>query len=146
MTFTHAPAVAAIGVGAYLSAGFIRDLYFAIKSKDWPKTAGRVIDSGIAMTGTGRGTYSSADVGYEYEVRGIRYTSRRIDYAGRGGGGLSALSYSWRHHEGQGVAVHYDPKNPKRAVLETGARPGNFIRLVAGFVVIALGLLALLAS
>ena len=146
MTFTHAPAVAAVGVGLYLSAGFVRDLYFAFKSKEWPKTAGKVIDVNIARIGTGRGSYSSADVAYEYEVRGVRYTSRRIDYAGRGGGWPGALNYSWRYSEGQGVAVRYDPNDPKRAVLETGARPGSFIRLLVGFVVIGFGLLALLAS
>ena len=146
MTFTSAPAVAAIGVGLYLSAGFIRDLYFAIKSKEWPKTAGKVIDADIARTGTGRGSYSSADVYYEYEVRGERYTSRRIDYAGRGGGAPGAYDYAGRYSEGQGLAVRYDPNNPKRAVLETGARPGNFFRLLVGFAVVAFGLLALLAS
>jgi len=146
MTFTHAPAVAAVGVGLYLSAGFLRDLYFAFKSEEWPTTPGRVIDVDIARTGTGRGTYSSADIGYEYHVGGVRYTSRRIDYAGRGGGAPGAFNYFRRYSEGQGVAVRYDPSEPKRAVLETGARPGNFVRLLVGFVIIGFGLLALLAS
>jgi hypothetical protein len=146
MTFTHAPAVAGLGVGLYLSAGFVRDLYFAFKSKAWPTTAGKVIDINIARTNTGRGTYSSANIAYEYQVRGVRYTSRRIDYAGRGGGWPGALNYTRRYSDGQGVAVRYDPNEPERSVLETGARPGNFVRILLAFIVIAFAILALLAS
>jgi hypothetical protein len=146
MTFTLAPAVAAVGLGSFLSAGFIRDLYFALKSKQWPKTSGRVIEVDIAHGTAMRGSYNSALVGYEYEVRGVQYTSRRIDYAGRGAGATSALSYFRHYHEGQGVAVRYDPNEPERAVLETGVRPGNFLRLLFSFAVLGFGLLFLLAS
>jgi len=37
------PAIAAVGFGAYLTAGFIRDIYYAMKSKQWPTTNGKVI-------------------------------------------------------------------------------------------------------
>jgi hypothetical protein len=146
MMFTLAPAVAAVGLGSYLSAGFIRDLYFALKSKQWPTTPGRVIEVDVTHGTAMRGSYDSALVGYEYEVRGIRYTSRRIDYAGRGAGATSALGYFRRYHEGQGVTVRYDPHEPKRAVIETGLRPGNVLRLLFGFAVLGFGLLFLLAS
>jgi hypothetical protein len=144
MTFPPAPAIAAVGVGSYLSAGFVRDLYFALKSKQWPTTAGRVIGVEIARSSGMRGSYSSADIGYEYEVRGVRYTSHRIDYAGRGAGAMNAFKFSRRYHEGQAVTVRYDPNEPNRAVIATGVRPGNFLRLLFGFAVLWFGLLAIL--
>lgn len=144
MTFPPAPAIAAIGVGSYLSAGFVRDLYFALKSKQWPTTAGRVIGVDVARSWM-RGSSSTADIGYEYEVRGVRYTSHRIDYAGRGAG-ANAYKFSERYHEGQAVTVRYDPNEPKRAVIATGVRPGNFLRLLFGFGVLWFGLLAILES
>jgi hypothetical protein len=146
MTFPLVPAIAAVGVGSYLSAGFIRDLYFALRSKQWPTTAGRVIEVDIARSTGIRGSYSTADIGYEYEVRGVRYTSHRIDYAGRGGGAMSAFNYFRRYHEGQALAVRYDPSEPKRAVIETGVRPGNFLRLLFSFAVMGFGILALVTS
>jgi hypothetical protein len=145
MTPTLAPAVAAVGLGTYLSAGFVRDLYFAIKSREWPTTSGKVIALNIVQSPAFRSSYNSALVGYEYEVRGVRYTSKRIDYAGRGGG-WSARRYLRRYHEGGNVSVRYDPNEPKRAVLDTGVTFGNFLRLLVGFAVIGLGLLYLLAS
>ena len=53
MTSTPAPAIAAIGFGAYISAGFIRDIYFALKSKEWPTTSGRVLELGIVAATAG---------------------------------------------------------------------------------------------
>lgn len=146
MTFPPAPAIAAVAVGTHLSVGFVRDLYFALRSKQWPTTAGTVIGVDIARSSGLRGSYSAADVGYEYEVRGVRYTSHRIDYAGRGAGPMNAFKYSQRYHEGQAVTVRYDPNEPKRAVIATGVRPGNFLRLLFGFAVLGFGLLAILES
>jgi hypothetical protein len=146
-TFPFLPAIAFVVFGAYISVGFIRDIYFAVKSKDWPITSGRVIDLDVVGAGV-RTNYESAIVGYEYEVRGVRYTSKRIDYAGRGGAWShwSALQYLRRYHEGKTLNVRYDPNEPRRAVLETGVTFGNFFRLLFGFAVLGFGLLALLAS
>ena len=150
MIFTHAPAVAAVAFGAYISAGFVRDIYFALKSKQWPTASGKVVDLDIVMTPAVRGTYTSPLVGYEYEVRGVRYTSKRIDYSGRGSslGSWSGPSrnYLRRYREGGPLTVRYDPNEPRRAVLETGPTLGNFLRLLLGFAVLGFGLLALLAS
>ena len=126
------------------------DIYFALKSKQWPTAIGKVIDAEIVLTPAVRGSYTSPLVGYEYEVRGVRYTSNRIDYSGRGSS-LGAWSgptrdYLRRHREGEPVTVRYDPNEPKRAVLETGPTVGNFLRLLIGFAVLGLGLLSLLAS
>lgn len=150
MTFSL-PAIAAVIFGAYITAGFIRDIYYAVKSKQWPTTNGKVVELEMITSPAVRSSYESALVGYEYEVRGVRYTSKRIDYSGRGGswgpsGYRSVLNYLRRYHEGGIVPVRYDPSEPKRAVLETGLMFGNVLRLFVGFAIIALGLLFILAS
>jgi hypothetical protein len=136
MTFPLAPAIALVALGAFISAGFIRDIYFALKSKQWPTTTGKVVDLNVVGSPLIQSNYSSAVVGYEYEVRGIRYTSKRIDYAGRGGSlgrwTRPARNYLRRYYEGQSIPVRYDPNQPKRAVLETGVTLGNFLRLLCG--------------
>ena len=145
MTPTLAPGLATVGFGTYLSASFLRDLFLAFKSRAWPTTTGKVIELELVPTPAVRMSYNNALVGYEYEVRGVRYTSNRIDYSGRGGG-FSARRYLRRFQEGGSVPVRYDPNEPERAVLEIGPTFGNFLRLLIGFAVIWLGLLLLLAS
>ena len=145
MTPFLAPALAGIGIGTVISAGFLRDLVFAWRSKYWPSTQGRVIEWGVDLGGLGRSEDNSALIGYQYEVRGVKYTSRRIDYAGRGAGRNAGYVLE-RYSQGQAVAVRYDPSEPSRAVLETGVTLGNFLRVVFGLAVIGLGVLLLLAS
>jgi hypothetical protein len=87
----------------------------------------------------------SAVVGYEYQVRGVKHTSRRLDYAGRGAG-WSARRVLTRYSEGDVVSVSYDPSEPARAVLEPGMSIGNVLRLLVGLAVLGIGLLFLLAS
>ena len=134
--------IAILAVGISLSAGYARDIYFGWKSKLWPRTQGRVIEWGMDV-GAKIGTEdNSAVVGYEYEVGGVRYTSRRLDYAGRGAGyGVNMVLA--RYREGEVVGVSYDPGEPARALLEPGIALGNVLRLMCGLAIIALGLLFL---
>jgi hypothetical protein len=134
--------IAILAVGISLSVSYVRDIYFGWKSKYWPKTLGRVIEwrmDGGARVGLAD---DSAVVGYEYEVGGVRYTSRRLDYAGRGAG-LRVSSALGRYFEGKSVGVSYDPGKPARALLEPGIALGNVLRLICGLAIIALGMLFL---
>jgi len=134
--------IAIIAVGITLSAGYARDIYFGWKSKRWPRTQGRVIEWG--MDAGARPSYAdnSAVVGYKYEVGGVRYTSRRLDYAGRGAG-INVNRVLARYSEGESVGVSYDPSKPARALLEPGIAFGNVLRLMCGLAIIAFGLLFL---
>jgi hypothetical protein len=145
MTLTLAPAIGAVVFGTYMSTDLARDLYFAWKSKQWPRTQGRVIQWGLDPGATMRVGDDSALIGYEYQAGGVRYTSRRIDFAGRWAG-WSARKALFRYTEGATVEVSYDPSEPERAVLEPGMALGNFLRLLFGLTVLGFGLLALFAS
>jgi hypothetical protein len=131
---------AVIAVGAWLSAGYARDIYFGWKSKRWPTTQGRVMEWGTYAGPDITTADDSAAIGYEYEVGGVKYASRRLDYAGRGAGRLMG-SVLVRYSQGESVSVRYDPGEPRRALLEPGIALGNIIRLLCGFFVIALGLM-----
>jgi hypothetical protein len=133
----HPVGTAVIAIGVFLSAGYARDIYFGWKSKRWPRTQGRVIEWGLDAGPFGSGG-RSALIGYEYEVSGVKYASRRLDYAGRGAG-WSARRVLARYSQGESVGVSYDPSEPRRALLEPGIALGNIGRLLCGFGVIALG-------
>jgi hypothetical protein len=134
--------IAIIAVGLFLSAGYGRDIYFGWKSKHWPRTQGRVIEWGMDTGANPSSSDNSAIVGYEYEVGGMRYASRRIDYAGRGAG-FDVTRILRRYSEGENVGVSYDPSNPARALLEPGIALGNVLRLTCSLAVVAFGTLFL---
>ena len=144
MTQPLAPGLAATAFGAYLTVTFGGDLYFAQRSKRWPTVQGRVRGCDVSPMTAERAARASAVIEYEYQVGGIKYTSRRIDYGGRGFG-RDAGNVLARYSEGEPVGVRYDPSEPKRAILMPGATPGNFGRLLFGLIILAVGLL-LLAS
>jgi hypothetical protein len=128
---------AVIAIGAMLSAGYARDIYFGWKSRRWPTALGKIIESRL-YAGPFGGGGRSALLGYEYEVGGVKYASRRLDYAGRGAG-WSATRVLARYSQGDSVGVSYDPSEPRRSLLEPGIALGNIVRLLCGFGVIALG-------
>jgi len=132
------PGIAVATVGAIFTFNYTRDIYFALKSKRWPKTAGRVLEADIDFSSGGRYRAESARVGYAYEIRGVKYKSLRIDYAGRGSG-LFARRFQGQYSEGQVIEVSYDPAKPSRSVLLTGVTFGNFFRLVCGLLVVLFG-------
>ena len=139
MSPTFPVGIGIIAVGSVLSAGYTRDIYFGWKSRRWPKTQGRVIEWGMNAGPDLRSFDDSAVIGYEYEVRGVRYTSRRIDYAGSGAGYFGVSRALARYTQGDTVAVSYDPGEPKRSLLEPGIAVGNVLRLLCGLGVIAFG-------
>jgi hypothetical protein len=145
MTPESVPAIAAVAVGTYFTSSFTRDLYLALQSKQWPRTRGRVLVTDIDVGVSTRYQDNSALVAYEYEVHGVKYRSKRIDYAGRGAG-RSALKFFRQYSEGQVVDVLYDPAEPSRAILLPGITSGNIFRLLCALLITVFGVALLLAS
>ncbi len=142
MAPTFPVGIAVTVVGIFISASYARDIYFGWRSKRWPRTPGTVIEWGMDAGARVGIQDNSAVVGYEYEVGGVRYMSRRLDYAGRGAG-LGVSNVLGRYSEGEKVAVSYDPGEPARALLEPGIAVGNVLRLLCGLGILAFGLLFL---
>ncbi len=116
-----------IGVLLFLTIGIVGEsAVFVMMSRgkasaNWPTVEGTVLSAGL-----GRETYQ---IEYAYSVNGTDYIGRRITYMQD-----STVHYSYK--KGQTVTVHYDPGNPKIAVLRTAYRTGGFVIVaIAIFVV-----------
>jgi hypothetical protein len=134
--------------------GFI---YFAfvsipktLKTKSWPKTAGKIVSSELyeakRLTKNGSSiTVYSADIEYIYNVNCNEYFSKKIKW-------IDHNSNNKRHHQevvgkypiNRIVEVFYNPKKPSISLLEPGFGSGNFIVLI--FLVLGLGAMTLLLS
>lgn len=115
------------------------------RSEGWPRAEGVITSSG-----TRQGPWSErahepavyASIRYEFAVGGSRYASDRVHFGALlSNSDKSALAA--KYTEGKRVPVAYDPADPKRSVLETGAHAGALqgAGIGAVFALIGCGLL-----
>jgi hypothetical protein len=149
-------------LGACWGIGELFVLRTALRSERWPVASGRIVSS--TATGHFFGLHECrVDVAYEYEINGTRYSSTWVDFgtlafsAGVDGReeGLPR-SESCSHYfqvravldsypVGAIIRVHYDPNNPRRAVLQPGLNSGLILGIVsAAILLLAGGVVALL--
>ncbi len=92
-----------------------------------------------ARTGGDLRLRNFADIRYEYQVRGRRYTGNRVSL-GEDLGDFRVAETLARYPAGQKVVVHYDPADPSQAVLENEAPEGVW-RTMTIFIVVLAGVL-----
>lgn len=118
-----------------LARSFWHGLQVARATRDWPSVAGQVVGTRIdeeRSRGDGRSSrVYRLRVRYAYVVDGVRRTSSRrfaAELAGwtSWGGRKAAERHRARYPVGAPVTAYYDPADPVLAVLETGARWGNW--------------------
>ncbi len=128
----------------------IRAVWLAVKSRQWPQTNGKITHSGTEAVGNRYRVLLQ----YEYTVNGSRYNSHILSYldtfllfflsgtrSARAANHLAA-----KYPVDTEVFVHYDPKNPKRSVLETELWNGNvaiiaiILAIMGGIFLLGLGL------
>jgi hypothetical protein len=97
----------------------------ATASKTWPKAPAKVLKSFVqeAENTDQQGnsvTMYHARVQYEFEVDGLRYEGKRIQFAGPPGTGNigKAQAIVARYPEGGTVDVYYDPVKPSMCTLD----------------------------
>jgi hypothetical protein len=99
----------------------------ALASAKWPTAPGTVLSSEVERNKPlfGKDYQYAPKVRYAFEVAGKRYEGDMIQF------GMGNLIYSYQADEvvkpypvGAAVTVHYDPADPKNAVLETSAKSG----------------------
>lgn len=133
------------GILPFLAGGAVvwnelQNLRFGMASRGWPSTTGQVVERGVDPGAEAIRADSSLRLVYRYTVRGADYDSLRIDYIGRYGGDSTKVGSGLLHYTlGQPVSVYYDPQDPARAVLEPGITRANWIRLVLGTALLAIG-------
>jgi len=127
-------------------AWHLRSLLLAFASLRWERTTGtvlacRVDDMPFPLAGPhAQDGHHSAHVRYAYRVGARAFESMRLSYRPTRWILFSeAVDYLHGLRRGTQVDVHYDPRNPARAVLLPGPSDENMVRVV-------LSLLALVAA
>lgn len=125
------------------------------RAASWPTTDGEVAYSEAVETPRWSGERKlerrdeRPDVRYRYSVEGRHYTGKGISMS-------TGLVPYWedvlarriveRYPVGSKVTVHYDPSDPRVAVLEPGASIESWLALLAGVGCLGYGILARLWS
>lgn len=106
-------------LGASLLISGLADWRRAGLSEGWPTAPGRILKSEADMR-LGKGPRHIADVRYEYEVDGRRYTGSKVQFSqGNYRSNAEAQAVVGRYPVGTEVAVRYDPNDPAVAGLES---------------------------
>ncbi len=100
----------------------------------WPQTTGVVLTSSFTEAIYAGEAYVPATftVRYEYEVGGIKYSSKRIAY------GFTREIKKYRI--GLKVPVYYNPDKPKTSVLEPGRSNKGMILTIGGLILFSAGI------
>jgi hypothetical protein len=114
-------------------------------AETWPTAAGVVLTCEVSIhrSHSSRGHSSVSyrpDVTYEYRVDGQKYSGDGIGFGTATYGKKKADSIAAVYPQGTNVTVHYDPKDPSKAVLETKSVGGGNL-IVLGIIMIGVGLL-----
>ncbi|HEY9054710.1 MAG TPA: DUF3592 domain-containing protein [Rectinemataceae bacterium] len=135
--------VAGVGLGA----GGLKSRARVKRALGWPTAKGTISSSELVKrTSTGMGQKGravkreswEASVKYSYEVEGKKYTGNSLGLDPMQGGKARAEALVARYASGSEAEVHYDPADPKVAVLDP--------RLSASGTQFAIGALALAAG
>ena len=113
-------------------------IHLGLEAMRWLRTTGKLTRAWVddatlpiefdAEDGEGR---HSANVRYHYKVGARWYKSSRLSYRGTLWLPLEeAYSLIQGLEEGREVDVHYDPRNPARAVLVPGSSTGNLLNFM----------------
>ncbi len=110
------------GVGIGLLAWGVISYRTALESRSWPTTDGVVTYSEVYTSSDSDGTTYGATVNYRYTVNDQSYNGDKIsltDYSSSSRGRAEDLVEQYRPDTR--VTVYYDPDDPGKAILETGA-------------------------
>ncbi|MEI2611155.1 MAG: DUF3592 domain-containing protein [Candidatus Promineifilaceae bacterium] len=120
----------AVGLGLFIGGAL--SFRAALSTQSWPTTEGRITSAQIYEDSDEDGTSYGLNVSYNYTVNDQRYTGTRIE--------LTDYSSSRNYAEGLAekypveavVTVHYDPADPTKSVLETGANWVQYLLMGMG--------------
>lgn len=120
-----------IAFGALSAAALVRDTRAGLASQEWPSVQGEVL---VARRRVGR--RSTKRFEYRYVIDGTAYTSSRAAFVR-----VPYIDPIYRKYRaGMAVRVFYDPHDPERSVVETGAPAfGVLAESLVSIVMFALG-------
>lgn len=118
------------------------ETYYAIRSRKWPSAPGTVITS---QTLSLPGNKSAANIKIRYEVDGIVYDCRRIQFGPQTTHRSGVERMLCEYREGTQVTVYYDPAHPGLSICKPGFTH-SFFFYVGGIAVCSYGGAELLAE
>jgi hypothetical protein len=127
-----------VAFGALLAISSAQDIDIVAETARWPTTPGTIVTSDIVSEaiGTYIGKYSShvmyanrLHLTYVFDVEERQYTGSRWN-ALPPSSNQATHAMLRKYAPGAGVTVHYDPRDPTAAVLDTSAPIGRWIQLV----------------
>lgn len=135
-------------IGLILVLAGVLGLRRGWSSRRWPSVSGQII-SGPTSDGLEHPTRPEqpAIITYKYTVKGIEYTGHRIsieDAAGLPGAQARKAAFTNHYPSGKLVNVYYDPSDPARAVLQTGAGWAGYLPLAGGGLLFIISLIAMM--
>lgn len=123
------------GLGVFFIVVGIGEWRSGEASRTWPTVEGRVLVSEVSTSRgpsrPGPSTTTSHELRYEYEVDGVRREGTRLSFK-VAMGEQDLLARAARFPAGSAAAVHVDPEDPERAVLEPGADGWNALPIAMG--------------
>jgi hypothetical protein len=131
----------AIIAGPIMIWNSVGKLYTAMSSKRWPTVEGEIFDAQVLMSSGRRSRSYQPHITFGYKVNGQDYTSTQLthgdpeSYSDQ----FKAATAAREYVPGAPVTVYYHPKDPKQAVLQTGATGSNWLFLIMGIAVTGFG-------
>ena len=137
----------ALLLGLLFLYAFARAVLDTIVCRRWPSTQGVVLRSGIGPYSTAPEVgliHAEPQVEYQYQVNGETYTGRNLTIGGEMYWGTQAATQvSRRFKAGTSVVVHYDPRQPARAAIDTAFSSTLWVFLCLGILFAGVGILYL---
>lgn len=111
-------------IGINANGALISGTWRQMQTGSWPTVEGVVAQSEVVK----RHSYFVPEIRYVYEVDGQRFTAERVSYrvVGRTSH-AQATTVAQRFATGRTITVHYDPQEPRAAVLVTGTLGRDWI-------------------
>jgi hypothetical protein len=134
-----------VAFGALLAISSAQDIDTIAETARWPTTPGTMVASSIASEDIG--TYfgrsrnsrmheNRLHLTYAFAVDGRQYMGSRWN-ALPPSSNQATHAVLRRYAPGTGVTVHYDPRDPSAAVLDTSAPIGRWVQLVCALALMA---------
>jgi hypothetical protein len=99
----------------------------ALQTISWPTTRGTVISSEVKRGTSSKGSpkYSPV-IFYSYQIGTVEYQSNRYSSTNARGTSDWARQVVSRYPANRTITVYYNPKDPKKSVLETGLHSDDY--------------------
>jgi uncharacterized protein DUF3592 len=139
----------ACGIGATFFFIACRQILFAFRAKRWPTTTGKITASDVWSNPGADSTKYRVSIGYEYVVGGHTFigTEVRIGLNNASTGSRRAAQRLCRKYPvGSRVAVHYNPNDPRRSLVETGISIPVVLNSLVAITFTATGIIVIVAT